>query len=135
MAFNYCSPDASVCNAQGCVNEQDDLNLCWVHISKGMFSDIVADLILSQYRGIVKEECLVIILGQFFLFLHKNICCWYSLEVPRCGASNEYPQRMFLWRTGENYPIIITKFSSLTIPLHTTNNAQTCSLFSPRRLK
>ena len=25
MAFNYCSPDASVCNAQGCVNEQDDL--------------------------------------------------------------------------------------------------------------
>ena len=26
----------------------------------------------------------------FFLFLHKNICCGYSLEVPRQGASNEY---------------------------------------------
>ena len=24
---------------------------------------------------------------------------------------------MFLWRTGENYPIIITKYSPLTIPL------------------
>ena len=24
---------------------------------------------------------------------------------------------MFLWRIGENYPIIITKYSSLTIPL------------------
>ena len=30
-------------------------------------------------------------------------------------ASNEYQQHMFLWRTGENYPIIITKYSSLTI--------------------
>ena len=34
----------------------------------------------------------------FFLFVHKNICCGYSLEVPRWGASNEYPQHMFSWR-------------------------------------
>ena len=33
-----------------------------------------------------------------FLFLNKNICCGYSLEVPRQGASNEYPQHMFLSR-------------------------------------
>ena len=26
----------------------------------------------------------------FFLFLHENICCGYSLEAPRQGASNEY---------------------------------------------
>ena len=32
-------------------------------------------------REIVKEEYLVIILGYFFLFLHENICCGYSLEV------------------------------------------------------
>ena len=38
-------------------------------------------------------------------------------ESPRWGTSNEYPQHMFLWRTGENYPIIITKYSSLTIPM------------------
>ena len=61
----------------------------------------------------------MIILGQFFLFLHKYICCGYSLEAPHQGTSNEYPQHMFLWRTGENYPIIITKYSSLTIPLDT----------------
>ena len=33
------------------------------------------------------------------------------------GASNEYPQHMFLWRTGKNYPRIITKYSFLRSPL------------------
>ena len=49
-------------------------------------------------------EYLVIILGYFFLFLHKNI---HNL-----GTSNEYPQCMFVWRTGENYPMIIIKLSN-----------------------
>ena len=31
-----------------------------------------------------------------FLFLHENICCGYQLEAPHRGASNEYPQHMFL---------------------------------------
>ena len=31
----------------------------------------------------------------FFLFLIKNIDCGYSLEPPRRGGSNEYPQSMF----------------------------------------
>ena len=26
------------------------------------------------------------------------------------GDSNEYPQRMFLWRNKQNYPLIITKY-------------------------
>ena len=34
----------------------------------------------------------------FFLFLHENICCGYSLEAPYQGASNEYLQHMFSWR-------------------------------------
>ena len=34
----------------------------------------------------------------FFLFLHENICCGYSLEAPHRGASNEYPQHVFSWR-------------------------------------
>ena len=34
----------------------------------------------------------------FFLFLHKNICCGYSLEASHWDASNEYPQHMFSWR-------------------------------------
>ena len=48
---------------------------------------------------------------------HKNICCGYSLEAPHRGASNEYPQHMFLWRNKKNDLIIITKYSSLTTPL------------------
>ena len=31
----------------------------------------------------------------FFLFLLKNEDCGYSLEPPRRGGSNEYPQSMF----------------------------------------
>ena len=31
----------------------------------------------------------------FFLFLLKHIDCGYSLEPPRRGGSNEYPQSMF----------------------------------------
>ena len=31
----------------------------------------------------------------FFLLSAKNIDCWYSLEPPRRGGSNEYPQSMF----------------------------------------
>ena len=30
------------------------------------------------------------------LFLHKNICCGYSLESPWRGDSNQYPQHTFL---------------------------------------
>ena len=31
----------------------------------------------------------------FFLFLHKNICYGYRLEVPQLGTSNEYPKMCF----------------------------------------
>ena len=31
----------------------------------------------------------------FFLFLFKNIDCRYTLEPPRRGGSNEYPQSLF----------------------------------------
>ena len=53
---------------------------------------------------------MVIIKGQFCLFLHKTICCGYSLESPCRGDSNEYPQYMFLWRIDENYPSIVIKY-------------------------
>ena len=38
-----------------------------------------------------KKKTLII-----FIFLLKNIDCGYSLEPPRRGGSNEYPQSMFL---------------------------------------
>ena len=52
----------------------------------------------------------------FFLFLHKNIGCGYSLEVPRRGTSNEYPQPMFSRRNKKNIylniPLICCHVSS-----------------------
>ena len=44
-----------------------------------------------------------------FLFLHENICCGYSLEAPRRGASNEYPQHMFLLRNKKDISIFRMK--------------------------
>ena len=42
----------------------------------------------------------------FSYFCSKNIDCGYSLEPPRRGGSNEYPQSMFLSRNKKNnaYP-------------------------------
>ena len=41
-----------------------------------------------------------------FLISTQNIDCGYSLEPPRRGGSNEYPQSMFLSRNKKNnvYP-------------------------------
>ena len=54
----------------------------------------------------------------FFLFLLKNIGCGYSLEPPRRGGSNEYPQYMFwaeMWKISEflseNFQFLVVKFS------------------------
>ena len=38
----------------------------------------------------------------FFLFLLQNIDCGYSLEPPRRGGSNVYPQSMFLSKNKKN---------------------------------
>ena len=62
------------------------------------------------HRELVKEEHFMIILGYFFLILHKYIHCGYSLEVPRWGTSNEYPHPTFIWRNKKNYPRIIAKY-------------------------
>ena len=34
--------------------------------------------------------------GYFSIILHENISCGYSLESPRQGDSNEYPQHVFM---------------------------------------
>ena len=38
----------------------------------------------------------MIILGYFFLFLHKNICCGYSLEVRQQGTSHDPHKNVFM---------------------------------------
>ena len=37
----------------------------------------------------------------YFSYFSRKTCYGYSLEAPHRGASNEYPQHMFLWK--ENY--------------------------------
>ena len=48
-----------------------------------------------------------------FLFLLKNMDCGYSLELPRHGGSNEYPQSMFwaeIWKMSKFFYLKIFKF-------------------------
>ena len=47
----------------------------------------------------------------FLLFLLKNIDCGYSLEPPRRGGSNEYPQSLFLEEIRKTIRIFYLKVS------------------------
>ena len=66
---------------------------------------------------------------SIYLFLHENICWWYSLRAPQrgasneyhniCfhggrGASNEYHQHMFSWRNKKNINIFSVEKSVLS---------------------
>ena len=46
----------------------------------------------------------------FVLFLHKDLCCEYTLEVPQWGSSNEYPQHKFSLRNKKNIHMDISLF-------------------------
>ena len=48
------------------------------------------------------------------LFLDENICSGYSLEAPRRGPSNEYPQHMFSSRNKKNIHTFRLKKSTLS---------------------
>ena len=55
--------------------------------------------------------------GVYIIFLisPKNRDCWYSLEPPQRGGSNEYPQSMFwaeIWKISKNF---IWKFSFFVV--------------------
>ena len=53
-----------------------------------------------------KTESFQIKKSDIFHISAQNIDCWYSLEPPRRGGSNEYPQTMCLCRNKKNnvYP-------------------------------
>ena len=53
-----------------------------------------------------KTESFQIKKSDFFYFSGQNIGCGYTLEQPRRGGSNEYPQSMFFSRNKTNnvYP-------------------------------
>ena len=45
---------------------------------------------------------------DIFLVSSQKHMLWYSLEAPRRGASNEYPQHIFSWRNNKNIYLIPT---------------------------
>ena len=49
-----------------------------------------------------KTENFQIKISEFFHISDQNMDCGYSLEQPRRGGSNEYPESMFLSRNKEN---------------------------------
>ena len=62
---------------------------------------------------------------MFFLFLHENICCRYSLEAPRRGASNEFPQHMFSLRSKKD----ISTFRMKKVPYLLLCTPVSCDYF------
>ena len=55
----------------------------------------------------------MLIQRSFLSNLYKNLCCGCSLESPRRGDSNEYPQHRFLLRNKQNYHLIIIKYHQI----------------------
>ena len=51
----------------------------------------------------------------FFLFLLQNIDCGYSLELPRRGGSNVYPQTMFWAKIRKNLNFFHRNFQFLLV--------------------
>ena len=52
--------------------------------------------IQTYWKFITKNENFQIKDSDIFVIPAQNIDCEYSLEPPRRGGSNEYPQSMFL---------------------------------------
>ena len=49
----------------------------------------------KEFFKVVKFENFQKIIFDIFLIFAQNIDCGYTLEPPRRGGSNEYPQSMF----------------------------------------
>ena len=56
----------------------------------------------QNYIGMKKNEIFQIKNSDIFHISAQNIDCGYSLEPPRRGGSNVYPQSMFLSRNKKN---------------------------------
>ena len=71
----------------------------WVPLRKHAYSNITIILPPNNENFQIKNS-------DFFHISAQNIDCGYSLEPPRRGGSNEYPQSMFLSRDKKNnvYP-------------------------------
>ena len=64
---------------------------------------------------------------DIFLIFVQNIDCGYTLEPPRRGASNEYPQSMFWSRNKKNrYTPAYPSFSNIKVGFKGVDASRTC---------
>ena len=85
-----------------CTNFRSVIKQNWLQIDKAKYTLSLANIRktrpCNEYP--LKPHFYIVKLGYagvylFFLFLLQNIDCGYSLEPPRRGGSNVYPQSMF----------------------------------------
>ena len=70
----------------------------------------------------------------FFLIFAQNIDCGYTLEPPRQGGSNEYPQSMFWSKNKKNtYTPAYPSFCYIKVGFEGVNYTRTC--FPDEKLK
>ena len=71
-----------------------------VHITKTRLSKYIENFTTNEGKFSDKKN------SDIFHISARNIDCGYSLEPPRRGGSNEYPQSMFLSKNKKNniYP-------------------------------
>ena len=56
----------------------------------------------TEIFSVVKNENFQLTKFDIFLIFAQNIDCGYTLEPPRRGGSNEYPQSMFCSKNKKN---------------------------------
>ena len=61
---------------------------------------------MNRYFLALKIENFQLKNFDIFLIFAQNIDCGYTLEPPRRGGSNEYPQSMFWSKNKKKYPCI-----------------------------
>ena len=99
--------------SQAFLHEKKDLRLYWGS-SKVMFN--ITKTYLYNFDPL-KPHFYIVKLGFtgvyiIFLISDQNIDCRYSLEPPRWGGSNEYPQSMFWAEIWKNISVFYLKIFS-----------------------
>ena len=94
---------------QHTVKTENGCNWCFRFGRLRVFTSFITKTRLFKYIEnftTKKNENFQIKKSDIFLISAQNIDCGYSLEPPRGGGSNEYPQSMFLSRNKKNnvYP-------------------------------
>ena len=72
---------------------------CWPVMQTAHLRSLAAALVIS-YTFVNQKRLIVLLISL------QNEFCWYLLEAPCLGASNEYPQHMYTWRNKKNNYLI-----------------------------